>query len=422
MKKRVFAFLIVVSLLSGCGTFSLTLQTAPSPPAESVDTAATALLEDTEISPSPSADTAEASPSPEVSEEPLYKPMTWPVIVSKELNQVLASYTDFYGSVLIEKDGEVLLYMSYGLSDVDEGMLNKPVTKYLIGSVTKQFTAMAIMQLYEKGLLDINDTLSEYIPDFPRGEEMTLVDLLRHTSGIVDYMNDAPAVVDEMAYDTLSEENILDIIKTMDLKFDPGSKYSYCNTNYLILGCIVEWVSGQSYADYLSENIFEVVGMKNTGVFDIDNPPDNIAAGHWNASEPVRYYDENGEIITDNANATAAGYGAGGLYSTVEDLYMWDQALQTDKLLSNEYLNMLFEPAVHVEGALIPSDYGFGWILQTDPDFGTIIEHTGTLGGFRAFNGMFTDRDITVIILYNNKEFAGRSSLLSDVKQALLDM
>jgi CubicO group peptidase (beta-lactamase class C family) len=231
-------------------------------------------------------------------------------------------------------------------------------------------------------------------------------------------MNDSPIIVDAMPYDELSPENILEIVKTKALKFEPGSKYSYCNTNYLILGMIVEQVSGLSYEEYLTRNIFEVVGMNNTGVYDIENPPENMATGHKGADNPVYFFTQDGEADPVAANATAAAYGAGSLYSTVGDLYLWDQALETDALLSEEYRELLFAPAVEVVGALIPSEYAFGWIIQTDPDFGTIIEHTGALGGFRAFNAMFTEHDITVIILYNNMSFSGRDNLIPALKEA----
>ena len=369
-------------------------------------------------------DGAEVSASPEPSEGPAQTPAgppASPTVLAEPLDQVFEGFEDFCGSVLIEKDGQVLLYKAYGLSDAETGNANTSDSKFLIGSVTKQFTAMAIMQLYEKGLLDIHDTLSDYIPDFPSGDDIELVDLLRQTSGIADYMNDGtPAIVDTLTPDALNEESIITILKTMPLKFEPGSKYSYSNTNYLILGTIVEKVSGLSYEDYLKQNICDVLGMNDTGVFDIANPPENMTIGHWGLDKPVRFFTETGEIDAELTNATAAGFGAGCLYSTVWDLYLWDRALSTEKLLSKKYMDMIFAPSVNVDGAIIPSDYGFGWILQTDPDFGAIHEHTGTLGGFRAFNGLFVEQDITVIILYNNAAFPGRKELLPTVKQALL--
>ncbi len=279
---------------------------------------------------------------------------------------------------------------------------------------------MAILQLYEKGLLDLRDKLADYIPDFERGGEIDLLNLLRHTSGITDYMHDTSADVVDMPTGELTQEYIIDRVKALPLKFDPGSKCSYSNTNYLILSYIVEKVGGLSFADYLARNIFDVPGMEDTGVYDINNPPENMATGHRGADTPVRFFTETGEIDAEAANATAAGYGAGGLYSDDGDLYLWDQALRTEKLLPQKYMDMLFTETVPVPGALIPSDYGLGWIIQSDPDCGTIREHTGTLGGFRAYNALFADLDITVIILYNNMSFPGRNELIPAVKQALL--
>ncbi len=425
MIKKILVYIFMFSLLT-----VFTIHTVGQP-VQTVLSSGPALVENDDPD-SPTSEDALASPSLEAIESaspdddtsaPSFEPMPTPTVLSEPLDQIFTDYEAdaFSGSVLIEKDGEVILYKGYGMADTEGGVNNTPDTKFLIGSVTKQFTAMAIMQLYEKGLLDIRDKLSAYIPDFPQGADIELTNLLTMTSGIVDYMNDSPPLVDEMPSDELSMENIIEKIMTMPLKFEPGSKYSYCNTNYLILSYIVENVSGLSYADYLSQNIFEILGMENTGVYDIDNPPENMAKGNWSADKPVCYYTQSGEIDPESANATIAGYGAGSLYSTVADLYLWDQAISTEKLLSKEYMELIFTQTVLVPGAIIPSDYGFGWIIQSDADFGTIWEHTGALGGFRAFNGIFIEEDIKVIILYNNMTFTDRDKLLPAVKQALLE-
>ncbi len=427
MLKKILAYLLLLCLIAACtvetfGQPSPVLSSGPAFP----DIAELPIQTPSPSSPGPSASSlpGDASPPPEdtavPAAQPSAEPPRWPVVLSDPLDQVFANCEGFYGSVLIEKDGEILLYKAYGKEDAEKGTLNTPATRFLIGSVTKQFTSMAIMQLYEKGLLDLRDKLADYIPDFARGGEIDLLNLLRHTSGITDYMNDTSADVVDMPTGELTQEYIIDRVKALPLKFDPGSKYSYSNTNYLILSYIVEKVGGLPFADYLARNIFDVLGMEDTGVYDINNPPENMATGHRGGDTPVRFFTETGEIDAEAANATAAGYGAGGLYSTTGDLYLWDQALTTEKLLPKKYMDMLFTETVPVPGALIPSDYGLGWIIQSDPDCGTIREHTGTLGGFRAFNALFADLDITVIILYNNMSFPGRNELIPAVKRVLL--
>jgi CubicO group peptidase (beta-lactamase class C family) len=339
--------------------------------------------------------------------------------LQEELDRIFADNKDFSGSVLIEKSGQVLLCKSYGMADKENGVKSTPDTKFLIGSVTKQFTAMAVMQLYEKGLLDIYDKLSDYVPDFTRGGDITLWNLLTQTSGISDYLNGDPPIVSSIPYEALSESALIDLIKTQPLVFEPGSRYAYSNTNYLILGYIVEVISGLSYGDYLAQNIFEPLGMKNTGIFDVKKPPENMAVGYMRSGEPVRYFTDDGEIITDSACFVTGSYGCGCLYSTVGDLYLWDKALSTEKLISTSYINMMFNPTVPVPGAVPECAYGFGWVIDNDPDVGTIIRHTGILSGFRAYNGLLTDKDMTVIILYNIKEFDGRNMMIPNLKQAL---
>jgi hypothetical protein len=133
----------------------------------------------------------------------------------------------------------------------------------------------------------------------------------------------------------------------------------------------------------------------------------------------VRYYTAGGEIIDDTANSVKGAYGAGRLYSTVGDLWIWDRALKTEKLISKEYIDMMFYPHVPVPNAEPKCSYGFGWVIDSDPDVGTIIRHTGTLSGFRAYNGILADRGFIVIVLFNTKEFTGREAIIPSLKKIL---
>jgi CubicO group peptidase (beta-lactamase class C family) len=419
VRKTVFAWFLALCLLAGCAavhTGEHPEQSASAPALGSTSPAVTASAQPVPASDALAVDQPASASSPSPVQTP-EKPVSEPL--SAELDKVFSDNSAFAGSVLIEKEGRIVLCKAYGMADAEKGIKNTPVTTFLVGSVTKQFTAMAVMQLYVKGLLDINDTLAEYIPDFSRGGDITLWNLLTQTSGITDYMNDEPLLLAQIPYEELSAESIIALAGTKPLKFEPGAQYSYCNTNYVILGYIVERISGMSYGDYLEKHIFEPLGMKHTGVFDISKPPGHMAAGHMRADEPVRYFTDEGEVVTDTASFVTGSYGAGCLYSTVVDLYLWDKALKAEKLIPKEYIDRMFYPSVPVPGAIPECAYGFGWVIDSDPHVGTIVRHTGILSGFRAYNGLLTDKDMTVIVLSNIKEFDGRNMIIPAVKQVL---
>ncbi len=437
MRKIIIVAVLTLCLLTGCaayGTPAPPLNALPEQPAASlpVETASSAPDAVTDVPP-PEDDNATPDQVPQetVPPSPSHTPLPIPaekdltpvppppVELPAELDRILTEFKEFSGSVLIGVGGRVILCKGYGMADAEKGIVNTPDTKFLVGSVTKQFTAMAVMQLYEKGLLDINDKLSQYIPDFSRGSEITLWNLLTNTSGILDYLNDYPPIISSLPYEEVSTRNLLSLIKAEPLKFTPGTKYSYSNSNFLILGYIVEKVSGLSYGEYLTHNIFEPLGMKDTGMLDIGHPPENMAKGHARPGVPIRYFTSDGGIIDETANSVKGAYGAGGLYSTVKDLFIWDRALATEKLLSKEHINMMFSPLFPVPNAEVDSSYGFGWVIENDPDLGTIIRHTGTLSGFRAYNGMLADRGFTVIVLFNTKEFSDREMIIPSLKQIL---
>ena len=417
MKKAIPLCLLALCLLVGCAGVHTT-GTVPSPAASVAATpsaSAPAAAPSAATVPSPS---ASAAPSPMTPDE-ASAVMAVPSGLTDKLDQIFAARPEFYGSVLIARDGHLLLCKGYGRADAARGLADTPETKFLVGSVTKQFTSMAILQLYEQGRLDIHDSLSKYLTGFTRGKDITLIQLLTQTSGIADYMNDAPSILASIPYKSLSEQSIVDQVKTRPLKFEPGTNYSYSNTNYLILGMIVAKVSGTSYGRYLTDSILKPLGMENTGVFDLENPPENMASGYWSFDKPFSYFTPEGDINPENARATATGYGAGCLYSTVGDLYLWDQALLTEKLLSKKYMDMLFAPSVHVPNPAQDWSYGYGWVIENDPTVGKVWRHTGNLGGFQAYNGLYTDLGATVIVLYNNTDFKGIDTLIPAVKLAL---
>ena len=430
MKKTFLACVLALCLLAGCAVSARPVSIIPlipipeysAPPASpspepSVEPPVSQSPEDAGPSAPPSPDgtdggTGEVSLSdPQPPDDPL----------TEQLDGVIAGFPGFSGSVLVEKAGQLLLCRGYGMADAEKGLFNTPDTRFLVGSVTKQFTAMAIMQLYAGGLLDIKDPLSKYVSGFARGDEITLTNLLSQTSGIADFLNDDPELLSKIPTAELTQEKIIGLMKEKPLKFEPGSKYSYCNTNFLLLGYIVEKVSDLGYGDYLAKNVFEPLGMKNTGVFNVAHPPADMATGRKNAETPIPFTDDSGAVIAKNANATAGSFGAGCLYSTVRDLCLWDRALTTEQLLPKAYMDMIFTPTVHIENPANDWSYGYGWVIENDKETGIVYRHTGALGGFRAYNGLFTEHGITVIILSNIVNYPDRDNLLPAVKKALLN-
>ena len=325
----------------------------------------------------------------------------------ERLNKVFSGDKTFSGGVLIARGGDVLLHKGYGMADKEKSISITSETKFLIGSVTKQFTGMAIMQLYADGLLDFEDPLSMYLSDFPRGDEIRLYHLLSHTSGIVDYANEATAELLAMTPDQITSENIIRMVREKPLNFNPGTQFQYSNSGYLILGHILEKASDTSYGEYLRTHIFSPLGMLRTGVFEIGRPPEKLAVGYTADSNPVRYAEED----RFNIIATKASFGAGCLFSTTQDLYIWDQAMQTEKLLPKQYMKILLTPFKLPQ---VTAPYSFGWRINTDASFGTELSHTGGIPGFSAGNFLFTDNDTTVIILTNNDQYGAQREALKN--------
>ncbi|MBU5427598.1 serine hydrolase [Tissierella pigra] len=303
-----------------------------------------------------------------------------------EYMKALEKNENFHGSILIAKEGSILLNEGYGFANFDQNTLNKTQTKFAIGSVTKQFTAMAIMQLSEKGLIDVNDSLSKYLPDFPNGDLITIHNLLTHSSGLVNF-------TELMEFYTLSSNNqtpmdILNLVKDKPLIFKPGEKFSYNNTNYLILGMLVEQLSNMSYEDYLQENIFNPINMNNTG----------ISYGKNNGLHDATAYSGYLEVVPiDDEVLLRGAYGAGNMYSTTEDLYRWSEALKTEKLVNKDTMNQIFKEHIDMEGV---GSYGYGWMI-IDSEVGKIILHGGNTLGFTSSISRVVDLDLTIIVLSN---------------------
>jgi len=287
----------------------------------------------------------------------------------------------FSGSVLIARKGIILLSKGYGMANYESDVPNTLQTKFRLGSVTKQFTAISIMQLQEKGLLNVYDPISKYLPDYPNGERITLHHLLTHTSGIPNFTS-FPEYQETIMLPSPVEKT-MERFKHKPLEFTPGEKFKYSNSGYILLGYIIEKVSGKSYEDYLKENIFQPLNMMDTG---------------YDHYRPLIKHRASGYVLGANGLVNAVyidmstPYAAGGLYSTVEDLYLWDQALYTEKLGSKNSLDEMFTP--------FKGDYGYGWFIIKAFNR-RLITHGGTVNGFYAYISRYVDDKVCIIVLSN---------------------
>jgi CubicO group peptidase (beta-lactamase class C family) len=314
-------------------------------------------------------------------------------------------------AVLVAQDGKILFEKGCGLADREHHVPVIPQTTFRIGSITKQFTASAILKLPEEGKLSVNDKLSKYIPDFPHGDEVTLRQLLTHTSGIHDYM-DEPDFPNRLTNATTTEA-IIEEMKKHPYDFDPGTKWSYDNSGYLLLGYIVERVSGQGYGDFLRENFFQPLGMTNTGVYHAQPGPSRDALGYslgTNGFEPAMNWD------------LSWFGGAGALYSTVEDLYRWNEGLFNGRVLDPASLQAAFTPVKMNENQAANSGkgYSFGWLVTRHRGLREIT-HGGDAPGFKSWLRRVPDEKFTVVILANAKP--GRTTAVpQDLTQQLVDI
>ncbi len=301
-------------------------------------------------------------------------------------------------AVLVAREGKILFEKGYGMADPEHHVPVTPQTIFRIASITKPFTAIAILKLQEEGKLSINEKLSKYIPDFPRGDEVTLSQLLTHTSGIHNY-TDEPDFLRRVTNATTTKA-IIEEMKKYPYDFDPGAKWDYDNSGYMLLSYIVEKVSGQSYGDFLHENFFQPLGMTNTGVYGANPGLPHEALGYslgTNGFKRALYWDP-----------SWCG-GAGALSSTVEDLYRWNEGIFNGQVLDAASLKAAFTPVKGSEGQVNwDAGYGFGWFVGHYRGVRE-ISHAGLMSGFRSYLVRVPDEKFTVAILVNTSP--GRSNI-----------
>lgn len=287
--------------------------------------------------------------------------------------------TGFYGAVLIAKEGEIIFKEAYGNANEEFDIPNTSDTVFRLGSITKQFTSTAVMQLVEKGLVKLGDTFSKYWPGYPNGEKFTIHQLLTHTAGINCFTRSPE--YQKIMVKPLDIKGVINIFKNKPLDFKPGSRYKYSNSGYILLGYLVEAVSGMKYDKYIKKNILEPAGLKRTGYDHNWSIIKKRAAG---------YFKKDKQLYNCMYINMEIPHGAGAMYSTVEDLYKWDQALYAEKILSRRSLEKMFTPEKR--------GYGYGWMISKKNG---IIEHGGSINGFRSLISRKPSTKSTVILLCN---------------------
>lgn len=292
---------------------------------------------------------------------------------------------NFNGSILVGKKGQILLAKGYGIANFEHDIPNKSTTKYRVGSISKQFTSTSILLLEERGLLQVDDAISKYIPDFPNGDAITFHHLLTHSSGIPNFIRFPDFADIKGNYSSLV--STIDRFKHKPLEFSPGTTFNYCNSGYILLAHIIELTTGDSYEHFLYNHIFSPLSMHNTGLDDYKTILKDRASGYEMTDNQMK----NSEFIH-----MSIPKGAGSIYSTVEDLYLWDRSLGTNKILNTSSLEKLFTSYI--------DNYGYGWYidqLSIKNKLRKRIHHSGGIFGFQNQLHRYADDDIVIIISSN---------------------
>ncbi|AGF58538.1 CubicO group peptidase (beta-lactamase class C family) [Clostridium saccharoperbutylacetonicum] len=295
---------------------------------------------------------------------------------------------EFSGSILITEGSTILFDKAFGMADYDNNIENTTQTQFEIASITKQFTATAILMLQEKNLLSVQDPISKYIPDYPKGDEIKICNLLDHTSGIPDYVDSIGNV--ESGEQVYTLEELISLFKDEPLEFEVGTDFKYSNSNYILLGYIIEKVSQKNYKEYIEENILKPLSLNSTGFLSNGNDMKNKAIGYAEIINSQNQYEKS--IDTEGSFIASAGE----MYSTVEDLYRWEEALYSEKIINKQSLNEMFTPNL--------SDYGYGWFIDESTLGNKSISHGGDLPGYTSYVKRNLDKRYLVIILSNRDD------------------
>ncbi|WP_338873855.1 serine hydrolase domain-containing protein [Spirosoma sp. SC4-14] len=318
-----------------------------------------------------------------------------------KLNSLFASVPDFSGVVLIADKGQPIYQKAFGFKNVET---NDPMTAssiFELASVSKQFTAMTIMMLKEEGKLAYDDLIEKYIPGLPY-PGITIRHLLNHTSGLPDYQDVMDKHWDKSKVAS-NTDNIAYLIQYHPAAlFEPGAKYEYSNTGYMLLASITEKASGQDFIEFCRKRIFKPVGMSHTDIRTLDEKVKlpEMAWGYMYVPEKKRYVRADSFPQFNYAIWLGNRKGPGRISSTANDLLKWDRALYTNMLVKQQTLTDAFMAAKLNNGTLSP--YGFGWELEKSEKLGKVVRHSGDNPGYKTQLIRYIDADRTVILLCNN--------------------
>jgi CubicO group peptidase (beta-lactamase class C family) len=290
-------------------------------------------------------------------------------------------------------DGKIVFEKAYGLANEEWEILNTPKTKFRIASLTKQFTAACVLILQQRGLLHVQEPISKYLGEVPPAwKAVTIHQLLTHTAGVPnpDYSGRQYANIQRTG---ATPNELIALVRNQPLDFTPGTRWNYSNTGYILLGMLVEKLSGQSYAEFLRSNIFQPLGMNDSGY---DRETDILK------SRASGYQIKDGHVANADFIDMSTPFSAGGIYSTVEDMYLWNEALADGKLLSTESLKQMFTeyPEATHEG----QHYGYGVVISR-LKFGKLLYyHGGGVEGFSSSIQRYPQERICIVILSNLDE------------------
>ncbi len=292
-------------------------------------------------------------------------------------------------AALVAYKGEIIYIKAFGLANIENGVPMKPDMIFRIGSITKQFTAIAILRLMEQGKLDLQDELTKYIPDYPvNGKKITIEHLLTHTSGIKSYtdMEEFNAAVQGK---DMKVDELIAFFKNKPMDFDPGTNWKYNNSGYVLLGAILEKITGKPYGEYIEETIFKPLGMKNSLYGSNSKIIPNRASGY----DPGKTGIQNASYLS-----MTLPYAAGSLMSSVEDLYKWNRALRSNQLVKKETLEKAFTGYKLQTGR--NANYGYGWSIGEIGNH-RVIEHSGGIPGYLSDALYAPEDDIFIAVLSN---------------------
>ncbi len=326
----------------------------------------------------------------------------------------------FMGSVLVGYRGEVLFKQGYGKANLEHDVLNTPQTKFRLASITKHFTASAIIKLQEQNLLQTSDPIAKYLSNYPQGDRITIHQLLNHTSGIPNFtfFDDYHPVKKRLPS---SIDDFILYFQDKDLEFTPGDRFSYSNSGYTLLTKIIELVSDESYESYLQKNFFRPLQMEDSGYDRREKILPNRASGYVRTPKGF----ENADYID-----MSIVLGAGGLYSTVEDLYKWEKSLFTDRILSQDSRKLLFNSRVRITYKKPPKQDNIYNYPQLEHSYGCLrdcmhdyerISFNGGVEGFVTHMARYPAKELAIIALLNISTGILPARIATDIAAIVFD-